>query len=211
MNTGKNSTAGTRRRMAWAGAALLSLSACSSVPTAIVLEGLGAMKDKALESVGVKKADVPEAAKPERNIQWRLQASPSLNTDPQGQPLALLTRIYKLRSPNAIMQLPYDVFGDPVREKARLGDELIEAKEIQLIPGQKIEINDKTIRDARYIAIVALYRQPAPQRWRYVFSAEAAEKTGLSLGAHACALTVQAGEPIGIPLATARSADMPCQ
>lgn len=60
------------------------------------------------------------------------------------------------------MQLPYDVFGDPVREKARLGDELIEAKEIQLIPGQKIEINDKTIRDARYIAIVALYRQPAP-------------------------------------------------
>lgn len=99
MNTGKNSTAGTRRRMAWAIAALLSLSACSSVPTAIVLEGLGAMKDKALESVGVKKADVPEAAKPERNIQWRLQASTSLNTDPQGQPLALLTRIYKAAQP----------------------------------------------------------------------------------------------------------------
>jgi type VI secretion system protein VasD len=56
-----------------------------------------------------------------------------------------------------------------------------------------------------------LYRQPADQRWRYVFNAEAAEKSGLSLGAHACALTVQVGEPIGIALSVARSADMACR
>lgn len=205
---------GLRRSGVQAWVAMLTaglLGACSHAPTAIVMEGLGAMKDKALETVGVKRPDVPEAAKPERNIHWRVQASESLNVDAQGQSLALLTRIYKLRSPNAIMQVPYDVFGDAAKEKARLGDELIEARELQLVPGQTIDVTDKTAREARYVAIVALYRQPADQRWRYVFSSEAAEKSGLSLGAHACALTVQVGEPIGIALSVARSADMACR
>lgn len=192
-------------------ASLVLLSACSSTPTAIVMEGIGAMKDKALESVGIKKPEVPESAKPERSIRWRLQASDALNTDAQGESLALLTRIYKLKSPNAFMQVPYEVFGDPAQEKARLGDELIETREVQLIPGQRHEVMDKVAREAPYVAIVALYRQPAPQRWRYVFSAEAAEKTGLTLGAHACALTVQSGEPIGLPLSLVRSADLSCR
>lgn len=190
---------------------LVLLSACSSTPSAIVLEGIGAMKDKALESVGIKKPDLPESAKPERTVAWRIQASDSLNTDPQGQSLALLTRIYKLKSPSAFMQVPYEVFGDPVQEKARLGDELIETREVQLIPGQRYDSIDKVARDARYVAIVALYRQPAPQRWRYVFSTDSAEKSGLTLGAHACALTVQSGEPIGLPLSLVRSADLSCR
>lgn len=187
------------------------LPGCSHAPTEIVVAGLGAMKDKALETVGVKKPEAPESAKPERNVHWRIQASESLNVDANGQSLALLTRIYKLRSPNAIMLVPYDVLGDAAKEKARLGDELIEVREVQLVPGQTIDVTDKTAREARYVAIVALYRQPADQRWRYVFSAEAAEKSGLSLGAHACALTVQVGEPIGIALSVARSADMACR
>jgi type VI secretion system protein VasD len=199
------------RRCGMAALLPVLLSACASSPTTVVMDSLGAMKDKALESVGIKKADVPEAAKPERNISWRIQASESLNTDAQGQPLALLTRIYKLKSPGSFMQIPYEVFGDPVQEKARLGDELIETREVQLIPGQRYESNDKVAREARYVAIVALYRQPAAQRWRYVFSTEAAEKSGLVLGAHACALTVQSGEPIGLPLSLVRSADMPCR
>lgn len=187
------------------------LGGCSSVPGAIVMEGLNAMKDKALETAGVKKPEVPEAAKPERTVHWRIAASDALNTDERGQSLALLTRIYKLKSPSAFMQVPYEVFGDAAQEKARLGDELIETREVQLIPGQRYESSDKVAREARYVGIVALYRQPASQRWRYVFSTEAAEKASLVLGAHACALTVQSGEPIGLPLSLVRSADMACR
>ena len=47
-----------------------------------------------------------------------------------------------------------------------------------------------------YIGVVALFRAPAPQRWKYAFSAEAAQKTGITLGAHACSLSVSMGAPV---------------
>lgn len=214
----------------------LSLSACTSTPTVkvtspeidklgttakeapsgSVLETLGGYKDKALEAIGFKKPelpkapDLPEVQLPDRKIRWRLHASDSLNVLPSGESVAMLTRIYKLRSPNAFLQAPYEVFGNPAKEKAQLGDDIIETREVQMIPGQQDEVTDQTAREARYIGIVALYRNPATQRWRYAFRSESAEKSGLSIGLHACAMSVQVGEPIGQPLSTARSAAVPC-
>lgn len=212
------------------------LSACTSTPTVkvsspeldklgtttteasggSVLATLGGYKDKALEAIGLKKPEPPKAPElpeiqlPDRKIRWRLHASDSLNVLPSGESVALLTRIYKLRSPNAFLQAPYEVFGDPVKEKAQLGDDIIATREVQMIPGQHDEVIDRTAREARYIGIVALYRNPAAQRWRYAFRSESAETSGLSIGLHACAMSVQVGEPIGQPLSTARSAAVPC-
>ncbi|MDE2401387.1 MAG: type VI secretion system lipoprotein TssJ [Burkholderiales bacterium] len=178
-----------------------------------IMESLGAIKDKALEAVGLKKPELPElpnAALPDRKVVWRLHASDSLNVSASGQSVALLTRIYKLRSPNAFMQAPYEVFGDPEREKKQLGDDLIETRDVQLIPGQHDEVLDKVVREARYVGVVALFRNPAAQRWRYAFRSESAEKTGLSMGLHACAMSVQIGEPIGMAIDVARSAAVSC-
>ncbi|MES2091041.1 MAG: type VI secretion system lipoprotein TssJ [Pseudomonadota bacterium] len=209
-------------------AAALLLSACASTSTGSstslgapktdsytksMVDGLTSMKDKALEAVGFKKPELPElpeVAMPDRKVLWRLHSSESLNVTPSGESIALLTRIYKLRSPNAFMQAPYEVFGDPAREKAQLGDDVIATREVQMIPGQHDEVLDKVAREARYVGIVALFRNPAPQRWRYVFRSESAEKTGLSIGLHACAMSVQEGEPIGQPLSSARSVAVPC-
>ena len=193
-------------------------STTTSIPqvdsyTSSFVEGLSSMKDKALEAVGFKKPELPElpeVAKPDRKVQWRLHSSASLNVTASGESIALLTRIYKLRSPNAFLQAPYDVFGDRAREKSQLGDDIIETRDVQMVPGQHDEVLDKVAREARYIGIVALFRNPAPQRWRYVFRSESAEKTGLSIGLHACAMSVQEGEPIGQPLSSARSVAVPC-
>lgn len=215
--------------------AVMGLSACASaVPASIpkaapteldklslpkdassgsFLDSIGDYKDKALEAVGFKKPELPELPDvqlPARKVLWRLHASDSLNVSPSGAPVALLTRTYKLRSPSAFLQAPYEVFGDPAKEKAQLGDDVIEAREVQLIPGQHIEVRDKVTREAPYIGIVALYRSPSPQRWRYAFRSESAEKTGLSIGLHACAMSVQVGEPEGQTLSVARSAAVPC-
>lgn len=184
-----------------------------------VIGFLGSMGDKALSAVGLKKPDVPDtsdmpsvpdSALPDRRIAWRIFASESLNVNDNGQPLALVLRLYKLKSPDAFLQAPADIFGDPGKEKAALNDDLVAARELQLLPGQHYEAMDKVTREARYVGVVALFRNPVQNRWRYAFSASSAEKSGLSLGAHACAMSVQNGEAIGQPASTVQSVAVPC-
>jgi len=214
------------------GSAMLvaALSACASsppplptteaIPSAQPAEGmLASLADKALEAVGLKKPavpempelpDVPDSALPDRKVNWRVSASDSLNADDEGHGLALVLRLYKLRSPDAFLQASYDTFGDPAKEKAALNDDLIGAREVLLVPGQHYEALEKLAREARFIGVVALYRQPAEGRWRYAFNAASAARTGLTIGALACALTVQVGEPLGVSARAARSAALSC-
>lgn len=181
-----------------------------------VIASLRTMASQALELAGLKPATssdlpkVPDSALPDRRITWRIHASSSLNTSADGHPLALLTRLYRLRSPDAFLQAAPETFGDPGKEKNALGDDLVAVREVQLIPGQQYEMVDKVPRDVRYLGVVALFREPTAGRWRYAFSTATAEASGLTLGAHACAMSVQVGEPIGQPLRAARAIAMPC-
>lgn len=181
-----------------------------------VMGYLGNLGKKALEATGLKKPEapelpkVPDSALPDRRLEWRIHASPSLNVTERGQSLALLTRLYRLRSPDAFLQAAPDTFGDTAKEKEVLGDDLVSVREVQLVPGQQYEATEKVPRDVRYVGIVGLFRSPASNRWRYAFSAATAEFSGLTLGAHACAISVQAGEPIGLPVKVVRSAAVSC-
>lgn len=180
---------------------------------------VGEAADKALVAMGLKKPatpeipdmpNVPDSALPDRRIAWRVFASDSLNVNEAGQSLALVVRLFKLKSPDAFLQAPYDTFGDTAKEKAALGDDLLAAREFQLVPGQHMQATDKVAREARFVGIVALYRNPAKGRWRYAFNAATAERSGLHIGAHACAMSVQVGEAIGQANATVRSVATPC-
>ncbi len=177
---------------------------------------LGGLADKALESVGLKKPavpdvpELPDSALPDWRVTWRVFASPSLNVNTEGAPLSVVMRFYKLKSPDAFLRAPLDAFGDTIKEKAAMGEDIIGVREVQLLPGQQHEALDKVARDARYVGVVALFRSPAPGRWRYAFSASSSQLKGLSLGVHACAMSVQVGEPIGQPLSTVRSAALSC-
>lgn len=179
-------------------------------PNGGLMSMLGSAADKVMESTGLKKPEVPDSALPDRRIRWQLHASSSLNAADNGQPLGLVTRIFKLRNPDSFLQAQADVFGDPAREKQALGDDLVAVREVQLVPGQHHEATDKVARDVPYIGIVALYRRPAAGRWRYAFKAADAELGGLSLGAHACALSVQTGAPVGQAAGSARSVAVSC-
>lgn len=202
--------------MAWL---LLSLGGCGSAParaepstnTTTGMSGwLEKAGEKALELTGLKKPDLPDSALPDRRITWRLHASPSLNTLPDGQSLALLVRIYRLRAPDSFLQVPADTFGDAAREKELLGDDLVSVREVQLVPGQRHETTDKLPRDIAHVGIVALYRHPVAGRWRYAFPAAQAEITGLDMGLHACAMTVHTGQPVGVSSERVRSASVSC-
>ncbi|HEY4317377.1 MAG TPA: type VI secretion system lipoprotein TssJ [Herbaspirillum sp.] len=160
------------------------------------VSAVGSLAGTALEALGVKKpstSEVPDAMKQPRTVSIKLHASALLNVDQQGRPLALVAKIYKLRQNAAFQQASYDSFLTPEKEKALLGTDLLEVKEVTLIPGQRYEISEKVSYEAAFIGVVALFRHPAGTRWRVVFPADKAEKKGMLVGAFACSLTVGEG------------------
>jgi type VI secretion system protein VasD len=213
--------------VAWLLAALAGCASAPAVPTAPAVTPanaeaagfFGGLADKAMSALGFQKPaapeipempNVPDSALPDRRIAWKVFASDSLNTTPDGKSLGLVVRMFKLKSPDTFLQAPYEVFGDTSKEHEALADDLIASRELLLKPGQRYQATDKVVREARFVGIVAMYRNPLQGRWRYVFNANAAEKTGLHLGAHACAMSVQVGEAIGMTPKAARTLDLPC-
>jgi type VI secretion system protein VasD len=162
--------------------------------------GIGALAGAALDAAGLRKApELPDSQKPPRNVALRLHAADKLNVDPDGQPLALVARIYKLRQNAAFEHAPFATFLDPASEKQVLGADLLEVKEVTLVPGQHYEVDEKVTREAGYVGVVALFRAPAGQRWRIAFPAAQAEKQGVTVGLLACALSVGAGASATMP------------
>jgi len=146
-----------------------------------------------LSAITGKAPELPESQKPPREIAIRLHAAPKLNADAKGRPLALVARVYKLRQNAAFEAAPYSAFLTPGAEKEAFGADLVEVKDVTLVPGQRYETVEKVPREAGYVGVVALFHAPAPGRWRLAFPAPEAEKAGLTLGLHACALSAGAG------------------
>ncbi len=177
----------------------------------------GGLLDSALGVVGLQRAqdkpremplELPVKAAPKLTL--RIHAGQVLNTDASGRSLALITKIYKLKEREAFLQAPYDAFTDRATEKAALGDDLIEVKEVLLKPGGRHEAVQALSTDTRYIAVVALLRAPAEQRWRFLFDARASISDGITVGAHACALSVAEGKAVGAAPETLRLAGVQC-
>jgi type VI secretion system protein VasD len=172
-------------------ALIISVAGCSN------MTGVATVANSALEAVGIKKPELPELPdiqKPPRTIQINLHAGQNLNVDESGRSLALIARVYKLKQNTSFQQASYDTFLNPQKEKEALGADLIEVKEITLIPGQRYQANEKVSGEAYFIGVVALFRSPASQRWRVSFPTSEVEKTGITVGLHACALSVGVGK-----------------
>ena len=146
-----------------------------------------------LEATGLRKPPpVPETQQPPRNVAVRLHAAKRLNLDTRGQSLALLVRVYKLRQRTAFEQAPYAAFLSPQSEREALGADLLEVRELTLVPGQQVELSEKLSREAGWLGVVALFHSPPAKGWRLSFAAAEAEKAGVTIGLHACAMSTGA-------------------
>lgn len=167
---------------------------CSAISTFTTVANI------ALDVAGIKKnggPELPDTQKPPRNISIKLHAGENLNADANGRSLAIVARIYKLRQNAVFLRAPFDSFLTPQKEKEMLGNDLLEVKEITLIPGQRFQVSEKVAKEAYFIGVVALFHSPAPYRWRVAFLSDNAEKSGITIGVHACALSVGVGTAIG--------------
>lgn len=171
----------------------------------------GCAGGSALETIGLRKPpELADALKPARNVPIRLHAASKLNVDAQGRPLAVVARIYKLRQEAAFQQAPYDAFLSPQKEKDAFGADLVDVKEVMLVPSQRFEVVEKVSREAYFVGVVALFHSPAPQRWRLAYAAAEAAQSGITVGVHGCALSSGAGASALGPGAKLLS-PVPCQ
>lgn len=157
------------------------------------LAAVGSVTNAAMGLAGMNKPELPESQKPPRMVPVSLIAGPNLNEDRKRRPQAVVARIYKLKDASTFALAPYDAFISPDREKAALGDNVIEMKEVTLIPGQQYNVTEAVPRTAKALGIVVLFHSPAPRRWKVAFDVEKSEKTGVLVGVHGCATTVTRG------------------
>jgi type VI secretion system protein VasD len=139
-----------------------------------------------------------------------VHAGEQLNTDPQKRSLSIVVRIYKLRAANAFLAAPYKAFGSADAEKLAFGGDLLDVRELVLTPGQKHEVVETMPLESSHLAVVALFRAPAEGRWRFAFKTKEAEKSGVTLGLHGCAMSVAAGTPDDAQPETLRLAGVNC-
>lgn len=184
----------------------LSVLFCSVLLTSCA-GGSGPSPAGLLEATGLRKPPpVPEAQQPPRNVAVRLHAAKRLNVDTRGQSLALLVRVYKLRQRTAFEQAPYAAFLTPQSEREALGADLLEVRELTLVPGQQLELNEKLPREVGWLGVVALFHSPPAKGWRLAVASPDAEKAGVTIGLHACAMTADGAgkESAATPLSLVR-------
>lgn len=126
-------------------------------------------------------------------VSLRIHAAENLNQGTHKKPLAQVIKIYHLRATERFEQTPFDSFLDDTQELRALGSDLVNVREMLLLPEQKYSLNEKLENGAAFIGVVAFFRQPAERRWRFVYDAKASGQSGITLGVHACALTSTQG------------------
>ena len=209
-------------RQRHAAAALLAVAALSGCAS----DGIAG---KALEMVGLKKPELPPMEMPtgaggelptlngqmprlpqQRRVAVRIHAGQVLNTDSSGRSLAVVVRLYSLKGTTQFSQATYAMFAAGTSDKPFANSDVVASKEVVLVPGQKYEMLEPLANDATHLAIVALFRSPDSQRWRFVFDARSAMKTGITVGVHGCALSVAVGETVGAQSDALRLAGVRC-
>ena len=155
-------------------AASLSLSGCM---TATAVQVVGTAVNLALESSGLKSSE-KDASHAPRALPIRLNAGEVVNATEDGESLALLVRVYQLRHDAAFAQLAYSQAGQTDEEKRVLGEDLVAVRELMLLPGKSVTLDEKLPAEAKVIGVVALFRAPAHERWKMALNTDASASDG---------------------------------
>lgn len=86
--------------------------------------------------------------------------------DESGQSLAVVIRVYQLKSPKTIEDAEFEQIWQHDRET--LSDDVLSAVELTLAPNDLKVLNVKRVEDARYLAAIGLFRRPNGLAWRAI-------------------------------------------
>ncbi|MDR2881143.1 MAG: type VI secretion system lipoprotein TssJ [Azoarcus sp.] len=189
MNLSRLPFVGLRIALATGVACLILLSGCASTGAQVAGTALGVI----LEAAGVIKTDAGDPNKRTTDLSIKVYAGQQLNTTNSTRPLSLVLKVYVLRSPERLRTLTYAQIASSDSEKEGLGEDLVAIREIVALPGQSYDLVVKVPGEATTIGVVGMFRAPFASRWKLAFDAKRSFKSGIIVGAHACALTASEG------------------
>ena len=125
-------------------------------------------------------------------IEGNIQTSQGINPDHAGRPSPVVIRVYQLRSPGPFMNADFfDLYDNAV---ATLGQNLIISEEFELRPGEAREYNTKFEKAAKYVGVIAAFRDLENARWREVVMLPDKKKVHLHIILDDLAVSVSTGK-----------------
>lgn len=108
-------------------------------------------------------------------LDLRLTASDQLNPDLNGRPSPIVVRLMELKHPVAFENA--DFFSLYERAKEALAPDLVASEELELRPGESVDLKLSVDSQSRYVGVLAAYRDLPETRWRYVIPITAMDVT----------------------------------
>lgn len=106
-------------------------------------------------------------------MEAQVEASEDLNPDYDGQASPIVVRMYQLKSAVAFNNATFFALYDS--DVAELGDDLEGTEELELRPGDKLELEREFKPDTRFVGFIAGYRDIDNASWRAIAELETGE------------------------------------
>lgn len=112
-------------------------------------------------------------------LDLKLEGSSGLNPDLNGRPSPIVLRLMALRHPVAFEHS--DFFSLYQRPREALAPDLLTFEELELRPGETRELKLSIDPKARFVGVVAAYRNLPETSWRHVITVEVQGSTRTAL------------------------------
>lgn len=112
-------------------------------------------------------------------LNLKLTASDQLNPDLNGRPSPIVVRLYELKHPVAFENA--DFFSLYERAKESLAPDMVSTEELELRPGETVELKLSVEEGSRYVGVLAAYRDLPDTKWRYTLQVAPVEVTDADL------------------------------
>jgi type VI secretion system protein VasD len=127
------------------------------------------------------------------------EGTPVLNRDSSGRSLSVVVRLYQLKSANEFSKLTFDTLADGRPEEDLLKSELLAKTDVVVVPGGNYSSTDKLLDEAKYVGVVAFFRNPDQHYWRYLLDADDVRSGDLSFRVEDCYIVLKDIKPLPIP------------
>jgi type VI secretion system protein VasD len=112
-------------------------------------------------------------------LQLTLVSNERLNPDVNGRASPIVLRLYELKHPVAFENA--DFFSLYERGKEVLAQDMVTIEELELRPGQVMDLKLSVAGTSRFVGVMAAYRDITDTQWRYVITVRPEEITRIQL------------------------------